>query len=384
MPGLNYNIGGALPFPSGGNAAAGMAAVGGGLGIPGLGQVANQYGQSYQAALQQNQAQYGNILKGYQQLMGNQVANQAPIQQGYADLSKNVLAGIQGVGASQKQAIQDAYAQQSGGLQQSMVNSGLGNTTVTGSMQRGVQLDSQKAQVALANQIAQLNAGYQSNLGLAGLNYQNQANMQNTALGAKQLDWMNSVNFGYPNAQDYNSLFGQAGQFQQMGQNRALQQRLMGIGPNGMPQGMGQGGGSAGVMASSGNRMAANSQFGAYDTSGWQTAGGRSPVYPPAPQRPGGPAGMGGGQVPDLNMGVGDYGGATIDMGGAYPPWMQGDAGAGAQVADWSGGGDAAVQGADQGTGEGGQAPTDWATTDWNTVADGGGGGDFSSYGGDF
>ncbi len=73
--------------------------------------------------------------------------NQA--NQQYGQLQQNVLGSIQGVGASQAQAIQDTYAQQSGAAQQSLAQRGLGNTTVVDATQRGLTLDEQKAQVAL-------------------------------------------------------------------------------------------------------------------------------------------------------------------------------------------------------------------------------------------
>lgn len=213
----NYLIAGNLPFPAGGNPYAG-AAQGGTAGI------AAQYGQTYNSALQQNIANYQNILQGYQQTMGNQVTAQGAIGKGYNDLYNNVLQGIQDVGASQKQAISDSYAQQQGQASQSLISRGLGNTTVQDSVNRGLSLDKNKADIALSNQMAQLTAGYQSQLGLSGLNYQNQAAMQNTALGANQLGWMNSVTSNYPDAGLYNQLFAAQGQATQADKDRAAMQ----------------------------------------------------------------------------------------------------------------------------------------------------------------
>jgi len=224
---LNYKIGGQLPFQPAGNPILGTAQIGAGLGMPqgvvqGLDTLAQQYGQSYQSALSQNQAMYNNILQGYQQLMGNQVSAQGGIQQGYSNLKGEVLGDISNIGASEKQAIIDAYTQQQGQQSQGLINRGLGNATVMDSMNRGLTFDEQKAQIALQNQMAQLTAGYASNLGLAGLGYANQANMQNTALGAQQLGWMNSVTSGYPDPNQYNALFGQAGQLNAANLDRRL------------------------------------------------------------------------------------------------------------------------------------------------------------------
>jgi hypothetical protein len=161
------------------------------------------YQGAYANALSLNTQNYNNILAGYQGLGQSQTGAQNQIQQGYGQLQGQVANTIQGIDASQRQAISDTYANQSGTASQGLISRGLGNTTVANSVQRGLTLDNQKANIALSNQTAQLSAGYQSSLGLAGLNYANQANMQNTALGSQQLGFMNSVNSPYPNASAY-------------------------------------------------------------------------------------------------------------------------------------------------------------------------------------
>lgn len=276
----NYTIQGVLPLQGPGNPLAGAQG-----GLQGL---ANQYATSYNTALQQNQAMYNNILAGYQQTMQNQVGAQEAIGQGYNQLYNNVLGGIAGVGASQSQAIADAYAQQAGALQQQLTNSGLGNTTVSGQMQRGPMLDAQKAQVALSNQLAQLTAGYQSNLGMAGLNQQNMANMQNTALANQQLNWMNSVTAAYPNAQEYYNLYAQQGQWEQAAADRALARELAArgeatVGPVGVSsRGPGMGARGGDMQQPIGTR------------------GGGQPDYGPSPILSSGPGGVTGpgGYVP--------------------------------------------------------------------------------------
>jgi hypothetical protein len=149
--------------------------------------------QSYNDYMQLNQNSYCQILQGYNSLQSQQMAAQGQITQGYQNLQNQVLGGIQGVQASQLQAIQDVYAQQEGASQQQAINAGLGNSTVLASLQRGNTLCYAKARTAVCNAYAQTLAGYQSNLGLAGLNYQNQANQQAVALGAQQLGYMQDV-----------------------------------------------------------------------------------------------------------------------------------------------------------------------------------------------
>jgi hypothetical protein len=171
-----------------------------------LGSIANNYASAYNDALRANQQNYQNILQGYQQVLQQQQASQQPIMQGYQQLQSQVLGDIQGIGASQQQAIADVYAQQQGQASQGLISRGLGNTTVQNAVSRGLTLDQQKANVALSNQLAQLTAGYRSQLGGAALNYQNQANMQNTALASQQLGMMAGLQIPFPSAGAYSAL----------------------------------------------------------------------------------------------------------------------------------------------------------------------------------
>lgn len=274
-----YTIAGALPFQPGGNPYAGIQ--------QGLGGLAQQYQQSYNSALAQNQAMYGNILSGYQQVMGNQVGAQQAIGAGYNNLYNTVTQGIQGIDASQRQALADTYAQQKGQARQGLVSRGLGNTTVVNAAERGLALDKAKADIALSNQTAALQAGYQSQLGLAGLGQQNAANLQNTQLGGRQLDWMNSVTAAYPNAQEYNALFSQHGQAQQAAADRAALQKASRTG------GAGVGGGVGGATGFH-NSPARSGEFIPYG------AGGVSPFSSMASFTGGAPAAI----YPSYGMGI--------------------------------------------------------------------------------
>jgi hypothetical protein len=205
---LLYGTGAAGPGTVG---AAGTSPLASGGGALNFGNVPGNYQSAYANALSLNSQNYSNILSGYQGLLGSQQAAQQGVQSRYDSLWPQVQQTIAGIGASQQQQIADTYAQQSGNITQQMTNSGLGNTTAATSAQGVASLNQQKASVALANQIAQLNAGYQSQLGLAGAGYANQANMQNTALGQAQLGFMNSVSAPYPNLKDWQNTAQQRG-----------------------------------------------------------------------------------------------------------------------------------------------------------------------------
>jgi hypothetical protein len=228
-----YLIGGNLDFGS----------------VPGL----NDYAGSYANALRLNQSNYANIIAGYQ------------------GLTSAVLGDISGIGASQSQAINDAYAQASGKSAQQMISAGLGNSTVQQSVQRGNLLDRSKAQIALANQLAQLTAGYQSQL------------------GQSQLGFMNSVNAPYPNAQAYGQLALQQGYASRANQLYGQVPRGLGLGGGGggggTTFGKGQVPGEAGMGgAVSPVTYGAQGYSGTGQQSGGLTSGG-PPITLPTPEQ---------------------------------------------------------------------------------------------------
>lgn len=249
-----------------------LAAGGGALNFGG---VPTNYTSAYGNALNLNQQSYNNTLGGYQNLLGQQQQGQAGVQSRYDSLWPQVQQTIAGIDQSQRQALSDTYAWDSGKIQQQMINSGLGNTTAATSAQSMASLNNQKANVALSNQTAQLNAGYQAQLGLAGAGYAGQANSQNTQLGQNALNWMNTVSSPYPNVRDWQNTAqmqgAAAGYKPPTGYNPA---RAPGYPPVTSPTGQRQGGGGGGSRGGGG--------------------GGRRP--PPIVQGPGGP---GGGQPPD-------------------------------------------------------------------------------------
>ena len=135
---------------------------------------------TYDQLLRQAQQSYQTIMNGYTNvLQGPAGQEHTGIAGGYGRLSRDVLTGIAGIERSQRQAIRDTYADQSGRSTQSLISRGLGNTTVQNSIQRGLTLDKTKADIALSNQTAALRAGYQSQLGLAGLGFRGNSLHQN-------------------------------------------------------------------------------------------------------------------------------------------------------------------------------------------------------------
>jgi len=205
--------GGALPW----NAGAGTISFGGSPA-----ELSQQYANAYQSALNFNAANYNNVYGGYQNLLSNLATASAQNVQGYGNLSGSVLAGIDTVGQAASQNIANQYKQASGAAAQQLVSRGLGNTTVQQSVQRGIESQKSQADLNLADQLATMKAGYQSNIGLAQLGYQAQAAQQYAAAQQAQLNFMNSVTAQYPNASLYADLAQMFGMRQ--GQQAMVQQ----------------------------------------------------------------------------------------------------------------------------------------------------------------
>lgn len=249
-----YQIGGSLPWGSGGaQMFQGLA----GDPATAMANLGTNYATAYNDALAMNRQNYENVLGGFQQTAEQQRAAQEAITAGYGqvagDLNQSLFETAQGygvldtriqdmlagVGGARAQEIADAYAAQRGDAYQGLVNRGLGNTTVANSIERGISLDEQKAYTQLADTLANTRAGYMSNVGLAGLGFRGQAAQavagqqsrglgfqeaaaaRNTGLAEDQLQWMNSVSAGYPNAGMYAGLAQQFGAIGQANADRA-------------------------------------------------------------------------------------------------------------------------------------------------------------------
>lgn len=154
--------------------------------------LAANYQSEYMKSLAMNQANYNNIMSGYQNLISQQA-------QGHKELYNSVLGTLSGAEESRKVDIGDMAKAEHGQMTQSLINRGLGNTTVQEAVASGVEANKQRRLNSLTGEFAQMRAGYQSQLGqnqLSGL----------AALTRSQLDFMNSIQAQYPDAGMYGSL----------------------------------------------------------------------------------------------------------------------------------------------------------------------------------
>lgn len=191
--------------------------------------------------------QYSNVgdrvrdqLAGMGQATDQLKLGQADIRQGYDTLYSDVISGLQGAGNSYRQQITDKYAQERGRASQGLINSGLGNSTVRAAMDRGLMFDEQKARIALEDQLADRMAGYQSQLGLARLNYGDKANqdllgqqnLQATSLADADMK-LGQQRLGYLNQasqQEQQARLAQAGMWGGLAQVQQQQNPMGGLG----------------------------------------------------------------------------------------------------------------------------------------------------------
>lgn len=212
-------IAGPLPFGGGG---AGLFEGMGGSPEQALAALPGNYQRAYTSALEMNKANYDNILRGYQDTLARQQAADEAVGRGYTDVRRIVGEQIADTGRARATDIDRTYTALSGQTAQGLINRGLGNTTVQNALQAGIVGDRDRAQTNLANQMAELRAGYEGRLGLAEMGFQADKAARESALQQNQLQWMNSVNAPYPDAGLYSAIAQQYGAQQQAGADRNL------------------------------------------------------------------------------------------------------------------------------------------------------------------
>jgi hypothetical protein len=168
--------------------------------------LAAHYRQAYDSALAMNQQNYANILSGFQKTALSQMGAQRAIGKGYQGLMDSVLGKIASVGNADRQYLTDLYTGRQGEAMQHLIGSGLGNTTVTSSINRGLTLDEAKANMQLSEQLAKMYAGYQTDIGTKHLAYRERASDARTGQANQQMNWMNSVQAQYPDANAYSQI----------------------------------------------------------------------------------------------------------------------------------------------------------------------------------
>lgn len=183
------------------------------------------YNSAYNAARGTNQQMYDKIQAGYAQMLAQSQQANAELDRRYGVLQKGVVNQLRGSNQSNIQDINDKYSAMSGQMSQSMIDRGLGNTTVQYAMQRGVAADQVKETTRSQNAFAQLMADTRSRLGGARLSALERGYGNLMGIQGKTLDWMNSVSMPYPDP----------GMYAQLAMAQGSNVNPFGLGGSGLP-----------------------------------------------------------------------------------------------------------------------------------------------------
>lgn len=159
--------------------------------------VMDAYNQAGQNAASVNQQNWGNINAGYAQLDQEQ-------KSGWSRLQNRVQRMLRGGNKANIQDINEREETAYGTGIQSLINAGLGNTTIQASLRRATTNDAIEERTRSRNMFAQTRAGYMTQIGMGGL----QAGM---TLGLSQLGFMASLDAPYPDASLYGSILSNMG-----------------------------------------------------------------------------------------------------------------------------------------------------------------------------
>lgn len=156
----------------------------------------------YNQLLSLNAQHYGNAQSVYNSAQQNLASNLPSIYNGYNQVQSDVentlglggaLGGSNwGVAQPAETAIQNAALQQQGQNTQNMTNAGLGNTTAVANAADQINYQQQQATAGLGANLAQTAAGYQSQIGMAGLGAQMQGLGQQTGIATSNLPIANT------------------------------------------------------------------------------------------------------------------------------------------------------------------------------------------------
>ncbi len=169
------------------------------------------YGKAYQSALSLNQANYQNVLSGYQSVLANQAAANNQIDSLYGGLEEGVLNAYGQAEQGQRTNLEKAATQGTADVQQSAISRGLTNTTVQDALVKGVTEQKNNAANDLAAKMAGLRGGAIGDLRSRRIAGRQRANDQYGEQANRMLGFLQSINSPYPDAQKYMDLARQYG-----------------------------------------------------------------------------------------------------------------------------------------------------------------------------
>lgn len=188
------------------------------------------YKSGQDAATAINQANYGNITTGYENVLAGQKAAQDAVHGNYGTLSADVLGDLDRAGSTRLREIADATTAAAGDIAQRTISSGAYNSTVQAGLERALLSDRLKAENDVLERVGGLKANYRSNIGLNALGFDERAARDNTGVGLNQLGMMERVSAPYPDARAYEAAASRMGAVKQQEADRAALNAAAGAG----------------------------------------------------------------------------------------------------------------------------------------------------------
>ena len=158
-----------------------------------------------------------NILGGYGNRLNSAAGQLNTIGNSYNQLLNNQMSRLGLLGQTEATNLNQAFNQSGAQQQQGLVDRGLGNTTVTTALQRGNELDRQRALTNLAQNVAQQMNQTEMGAALPGLQFQQQATGTLADLSGQGLGAAGQFTGDIANLQGQALDFGNQANQQQMG-----------------------------------------------------------------------------------------------------------------------------------------------------------------------
>jgi hypothetical protein len=180
-----------------------LPSVGGPTDLSRGGLLAN-YNANWQASRNANQDLYNRTAAGFDQILAGQKGDLAGVSNEYRQRQKAVMAGLTGANEANERDIQLKFADLLGGSMQNLADRGLGNSTITSSVQRGFGQSMADALTRSRNDFATSIANMRSQWGMAALAQKQQAALANSGLATQQAtSLLSNTNVGYPDMGAY-------------------------------------------------------------------------------------------------------------------------------------------------------------------------------------
>ncbi len=185
---------------------------------PNLKDPSKSYADSFNAYAQTTSSMIGTGFDQVNQMLFERQQQNRQLQGAYGQLNRAVQRRLAGSNRANLQDIADQYTAMSGQMSQSMIDRGLGNSTVQDAMQIGLGASHAKERTRSENMFAQLQADYMAKIRGAGLQARERGMDATTSIRQAGLGFLSSMTPAPPDPGTYFAMSQALGQGQMPGQ----------------------------------------------------------------------------------------------------------------------------------------------------------------------